>query len=122
MPRRTNHKGARGNHQFWNRPLETIVKEVRFYADGIIHTLNHADILPNKNYLMKEAKKNLEGFVKKIQKSNVAHIAIDLASQKSAQVLSLLNFPTKKDVAKLNARLSTLEKKLKHLGGKRHSA
>lgn len=122
MATRTNHKRARGNHQFWNRPLETIVKEVRFYADGIIHTLNHADILPNKNYLMKEAKKNLEGFVKKIQKSNVAHIAIDLASQKSAQVLALLNFPTKKDVAKLNARLSTLEKKLKHLGGRRRSA
>ena len=122
MRTKTSHKRAKGNGQFWNHPLETVIKEVRFYADGIIHTLNHADILPNKNYLMKEAKKNLEGFMKKIQKSGVAHIACDLASQKSSQVLALLNFPTKKDVAKLNARLSTLEKKLKHLSGKRHSA
>ena len=122
MATKRGHKRANGNHQFWNRPLETVIKEVRFYADGILHTLNHADILPNKNYLMKEAKKNLEGFVKKIQKSNVAHIACDLASHKGSQVLAMLNFPTKKDVAKLNARLSTLEKKLKHLGGKRRSA
>lgn len=92
-----------------------IVKEVKFYADGIVNTISHADILPNKNKLVKEAKKNLEGFVKKIRKSDVAHIALDLASKKSAQVLSLLNFPTKKDVSRLSVRLSQLEKRLKDL-------
>lgn len=92
-----------------------IAKEVKHYADSIVSTLNEAHILPNRNQLAKEAKRNLQGFVKKIQKSNVAHIAIDLASAKGSEFLAMLNFPTKKDVGKLNTRLSQLEKKLKNL-------
>ena len=99
-----------------------IVKEVKYYADGIVETISQSDILPDKKRLVKEAKKNLEGFMKKIQKSNVAHMAIDLASQKSSQLLSLFDFPTKKEVSRLNARLSQLEKKLKGLNHKRAHA
>lgn len=95
-----------------------IAKEVKYYADGIVHTLNQAHILPERNKLVKEAKRNLQGFVKKIQKSNVAHIAIDLASSKGNEFLTMLNFPTKKDVGRLNARLGQLEKRLKNLSGK----
>ncbi len=92
-----------------------ISKEVKYYADGIVHTLTHADLLPNKNKLLREAKRNLEGFVKKIQKSDVASKAINLATHKGNEFLNLLNFPTKKEVAKLNSRLSQLEKRLKTL-------
>lgn len=99
-----------------------IVKEVKYYADGIVETINQSDILPDKKQLVKEAKKNLECFMKKIQKSNVAHMAIDLASQKSSQLLSLFDFPTKKEVSRLSARLSQLEKKLKGLNHKRAHA
>ncbi len=101
------------NHPFWNHAVETLVKEVRYYADGIIQTINQADFLPNKNRLVKEARRNLHGFLKKIQKSPVAHAAIDLAQSKGTQFLSLLNFPTKRDVAKLNARLNKLEQKFR---------
>lgn len=94
-----------------------ISKEVRYYADGIVHTLTHADFLPNKNKLIREARHNLERFVKKIQKSDVASRAIDMAADKGGEFLSLLNFPTKKDVARLNSRLNHLEKRLKTLHG-----
>lgn len=90
-------------------------KEVKHYADGIVHTLTRADFLPNRNKLIREARHNMEKFIKKIQKSDVASKALDLASNKGNKVLSLLNFPTKKDVSRLNARLNQLEKRLKGL-------
>lgn len=92
-----------------------ITKEVKHYADGIVDTISRADFLYNKNYLVKEAKKNLNTFLKKLQASDVAGKAKHLAVNKSAKVLSMLNFPTKKEVAKLNARLGQLEKQLKTL-------
>ena len=113
---------SKKNNLFWNHAVEAVVKEVRYYADGIVQTINHADFLPNKNRLVKEAKKNLHGFLKKIQKSNVANKAIDLAQDKGNQVLSLLNFPTKKEVTRLSRRLSQLEKRLNTLKGSRPRA
>lgn len=93
-----------------------ITKEVRYYADGIVKTLNGADILPNKNRLVKEAKQSLKSFLAKVQKSNVAHQAKSLAAMNGSKILSLLNFPSKKEVSRLNARLGQLEKRLKGLG------
>lgn len=93
-----------------------ITKEVKYYTDGIVHTLSNADFLSNKNHLVKEAKHNLENFLHKIQKSGVVTHAKDLAASKGTKVLERLNFPTKKDVVKLNSRLSQLEKRLKDLG------
>ena len=90
-------------------------KEVKHYADGIVHTLTRADFLPNKNKLIREARHNMERFVKKIQKSHVASKALDMAADKGNEFLSLLNFPTKKDVLRLNARLNQIEKRLKVL-------
>lgn len=92
-----------------------IAKEVKYYADGIVDTISRADFLSDKNRLVKEARKNLDSFLKKIQKSGVAHKAKDMAADKGAQVLSLLNFPTRKEVARLNGRLGQLEKQLKSL-------
>lgn len=89
---------------------DQIAKEVKHYADGMIHVLNHADILPDKEGLLKEVKQNLKGFIRKIQKSNVAHMAMDL-----------LDFPTKKDVVKLSTRLSQLEKRLNLLSRQRNA-
>lgn len=95
---------------------DLITKEVRYYADGIVKTLNKADILPNKNRLVKEAKQSLKCFLDKVQKSNVAHQAKNLAQLNSSKLLSILDFPSRKDVARLSGRLSQLEKKLKTLG------
>lgn len=116
--KRLDHWSANDIIQLAFKKRNQIAKEVKCYADGIVHTLSGAHILPNRNKLVKEAKQNLQGFVKKIQKTNVAHEAIKLASNKGSEFLSLLNFPTKKDVSKLNLRLNQLEKKLKSLGQK----
>jgi len=92
-----------------------ITKEVKYFADGIVDTINRADILPNKNRLVKQAKRNLANCLHMIQKSDVAKRARDLAMNKGSELVSMLNFPSKKQVAKLNARLSQLEKRLKGL-------
>lgn len=92
-----------------------ITKEVKHYTDGIVDTISRADFLSNKNHLVKEARKNFNTFLKKLQKSDVAHKAKDIAANKGEKVLSLLNFPTKKEVAKLNARLGQIEKQLRNL-------
>src|SRR3989338_8621522 len=78
-----------------------ITKEVKYFADGIVNTISRADILPDRNRLVKEAKK--------------------LAMNKGSELVSMLNFPTRKDVARLNVRLGDLEKSLRGLG-KRPSA
>ncbi|MDO8527077.1 MAG: hypothetical protein Q7T03_05245 [Deltaproteobacteria bacterium] len=76
-----------------------ISKEVKFYADGIVNTLSNAHFLPNKNRL------------------------VGVASKTGTKILSMLDFPTKKDVSRLNARLSQLEKRFKSLSsGKRAHA
>ena len=92
-----------------------VAKEVKYYTDGIVETLANADFLSNKNRLVKEAKQNVSNILHKLQKSDVALKAKDLAATKGTRLLSLLNFPTKRDVAKLSSRLSQLEKKLKTL-------
>lgn len=94
-----------------------ITKEVKFYADGIVKTIHQAHLLPNKNKLAREAKKNLNLFLKKVQKTDVASLAKSLNGNK---LLHLFEIPTKKDVAKLNARLSRLEKRFSFLETSAH--
>lgn len=89
--------------------LQILEKEARYYSA----------MLPTKKLLVREAKRSLNGLLNKIQKSNVAHLAKDLATHKGAEVLSLLNFPTKRDVNRLSSRLSQLEKRMKNLKQRR---
>lgn len=99
-----------GDHARWGvsmpavrHALQLLEKEAKYYSS----------ILPTKKFLIREAKKNLNGLMRKIQKSDVAHLARDLATHQGAQMLSLLNFPSKRDVTRLNARVNKLEQKLK---------
>lgn len=64
---------------------------------------------------VKEARKNLNHILTKMQKSPVGHIAKDLAKTNGTKVLSWLDFPTKKDVTKLHHRLSQLEQRMQDL-------
>lgn len=115
----SHHRSKRGgNHSLWgislpavHHALQLLEKEAKYYSS----------ILPTKKFLIREAKKNLNGLMRKIQKSNVAHLAKDLATHKGSEVLSLLNFPSKKDVSRLNARLSQLEKKIRAIQHRRHA-
>lgn len=120
MPRRKKRAPKRKAHFLpfhWDgleQTLGSLEKQVRFYADGLVHTLSHAEeLLPNKAKLMREAKKNLNQFMRKVRKSNMTHLAKNLAHSNGQKLLALLDFPTKKDVARLNARLSKLEKRFK---------
>lgn len=83
--------------------------------DGIIHTIAAADFLSNKNHLVKEAKQNLEKCLHKIEKSDVALKAKHLAKAKGNELRSWFNVPSKRDITKLNSRLSQLEKRFKSL-------
>lgn len=108
-----------GDHSLWgiglpavHHALQLLEKEAKYYSS----------ILPTKRFLIREAKKNLNGLVRKIQRSNVAHLARDLAAHKGTEVLSLLNFPSKRDVTRLNARVSKLEQKLNSIRHRRARA
>lgn len=114
--------GKRNSKRGWVGTLYTLEKEAGKFcvrltkqADGLVETLSKADFLPNKNYLIKEAKRNLKSLLTKVEKTNVGAIAKNMAKTNSTKILSMLNFPTKKEVAKLNARLSQLEKKFRGL-------
>lgn len=106
--------GKRNSKGGWGDALKFCTRLTK-QADGLVETLSKADFLPNKNYLIKEAKRNLKSLITKVEKTNVGAMAKNLAKTNSTKILSLLNFPTKKDVAKLNARLSQLEKKFQTL-------
>src|SRR3989339_176616 len=45
-----------------------ITKEVKYFADGIVNTISRADILPDRNRLVKEAKKSLATCLSKLEK------------------------------------------------------
>lgn len=128
-----NHGGFPFSFQRVNHAIETLEKEAMWAYKQFkgalpknwerrLTQLTSNDIfklaLKKRSQITKEAKRNLQGFVKKIQKSNVAHVAKNLAKTKGNEFLSMLNFPTKKDVSKLNARLSQIEKRLKNLGSR----
>lgn len=97
------------------KQAEWAYTQVRHYADGIVNTISHADFLPNKKKLVKEAKQNLDQFLRKLQKSEVANKAKKLALTEGSKFLAMLDFPSKKDVAKLSTRLSQLEKRLQNI-------
>ena len=76
------------NQQFRKLALKTkkkVLKEVKNYTDGLAHTIY------------------------------ATHIGKAIAKSKSKKLLSLLDFPTKQDVARLHHRLGALEKKLRTL-------
>ncbi|MBI4224166.1 MAG: hypothetical protein HY609_04475 [Deltaproteobacteria bacterium] len=120
MPTNRKGRGVKGgNHTLLglgmpavHHALQILEKEAKYYSA----------VLPTRKFLIREAKKNLNGLMRKIQKSTVAHRAMNLATHKGAEVLSLLNFPNKRDVTRLNGRVAKLEQKLKTIQHRRARA
>lgn len=96
-----------------NQTFSRLEKKAGKYYTQVLHLLPVA--LKGKTVLAKGVKKNLEKFVKTLQKSDVAHIAKSFAKSNGKKVLNLLNFPSKKDVSKLNTRVTQLEKRFQGL-------
>lgn len=113
--KRLDQLGAKEIMQMALKTRKQITKDVRYYAEGLIDTLSRAPFLPERNRLVREARRNLENVLKKIQKTQIAVKAKHMASSQGSVLLSYLNFPTKRDVARLNTRLSEIEKRLKSL-------
>ncbi len=69
----------------------------------------------NSDTLIREAKKNLEGLVEKIQSSDLAHRALAKAVETKGQVFSALSIPTEEDVTRLSRKITVLEKRVNKL-------
>lgn len=88
----------------WEKKLAQLTKQI-----------GHLDFAPGKNRLVQEARKNLKIILNKVEKSDMAHTVKNLAKANGHKILGLLNFPTKKEVSRLSARLGQLEKRFQSL-------
>lgn len=68
--------------------------------------------------LLKDARKNLDLFVNKLENSTVVSLAKIRAENTRDGILSLLSIPSQSEVVKLERKISTLEKKIHTLSSK----
>lgn len=83
-------------------------KEVQFASIGNLGNFNRDEIV-------KEAKKNIEDIVKKINSSDLFARAKVQALNTKDQVLSILSIPSQEDVVKLSRKIVTLEGRVNKL-------
>ena len=94
---------------------DNVEHEVKRLADDIVHTLKGAHFLSKQEKLVKEARHNLEIILKKVRRNPMVIQAKDLAKNQGGQLLNILNVPTRKDISKLNSRLTQIEHRLTNI-------
>jgi len=86
--------------------------EIRQLSDEILSRINCADVLENKDKILKEAKANLDTIVKNVDHSNLVDKAIDTAIHTKDGLLAFLNIPTHNEMTKLQRNLKKLERRM----------
>lgn len=95
---------------------DRISSEVKHLSDEIVSKINDADILTGKNGLVHEAKQNLDSIIKKIDHGDIVDKAVDTAINTKDGLLAFLNIPTHDEMAGLQKKLKSIEKRLTQLG------
>ncbi|MDO8462352.1 MAG: hypothetical protein Q7S98_05790 [Deltaproteobacteria bacterium] len=102
--------------------LESVAGFLTNLGEELVEKVRDLDLIPlaqqKGDKIVHEAKKNLEGFVEKVQESDLYERAKVTAEQTKRQVLSILSIPSQSEVVRLSRKISALEKRVSHLKGK----
>lgn len=98
-----------------------VEKELSKFSEDILSKVKQFE-LKSGNFsgkkLLKDARKNLDLFVNKLENSSVVSLAKNRAENTRDGILSLLSIPSQSEVVKLERKISTLEKKIHTLSSK----
>lgn len=98
-----------------------VEKELFRFSEEVISKVKRFE-LKSGNFsgkkLLKDARKNLDLFVNKLENSSVVSLAKNRAENTRDGILSLLSIPSQSEVVKLERKISTLEKKIHTLSSK----
>ena len=92
-----------------------VKEEIRHLSDEILSKIYDADILRDKDSILKDAKFSLEDIVDRVDSCNLVEKAIDTALHTKDGLLAFLNIPTHDEMVKLKRKLSRIERRMSDL-------
>jgi len=92
-----------------------VKEEIRHLSDEILSKIYDADILQDKDSILKDAKYSLEDIVDRVDRCNLVEKAIDTAIHTKDGLLAFLNIPTHDEMVKLQRKLSRIERRMSDL-------
>lgn len=98
-----------------NQKRANLVRELYHLGEEMIDKIKSAEILANREQLIRETKEHLDTIVRKVNSSKLLDRAMATAKHTGEEILSFFNIPTSRELSSLQKRLASLEKKISNL-------
>ncbi len=103
---------------FASQQRTRLVREINHLSTEILHRIGEANILSNRDEIVKEAKDHLDSIITRINRSELISRVIKAARGTRNEILTFLNIPSPKELSALQKRLNQLEKKMTSARGR----
>lgn len=95
-----------------------LVREVRDLGEEIVSKIAHTPVFCQRDELIREARNHIDALLGHLNGGSLVNRALHKARQTQTELLSILNIPSQKDLAKLQKKLNQIEARLSTVGRK----
>lgn len=95
-----------------------LVREVRDLGEEIVSKIAHTPVFCQRDELIREARNHIDALLGHLHGGSLVNRALHKARQTQTELLSILNIPSQKELAKLQKKLNQIEARLGTMGRK----